>query len=367
MCRICSYMVFWRRKSICNNHLGMSAKRKLIMSANWTKPSTVLGKPPPPPQAWYSRLNTKLQMLVFVSSKGDTSLFFLKSGSVTIYVLIYMDDIIVASSSPEATSALLCDLEREFSLKDLGELHYFLGIEVTNISDGIMLSQGKYVEELLKKTCMFSCKPAWTPLSTTEKLSSHIGDSLGPVDATNYRSIVGGLQYLTFTQPNLAYSINRVYQYIQVPTTVHLTTVKMILRFVKGAIDLGLHITKSSSMLVNGFSDADWAGCLDDRRSTEGFAIFLGSNLVSWSARKQPTVPRSSTEAGYKALANATAEIIWIQTLLDELGVSHPPVVALWCDNLGATYLSANPVFHAHTKHIEVDYHFVRESSSETT
>jgi len=112
---------------------------------------------------------------------------------------------------------------------------------------------------------------------------------------------------------------------------------------------------------VSAFSDADWAGDIDDRRSTGGFAIFVGSNLVSWSARKQATVSRSSTEAEYKALANATAEVIWVQSLLKELKVPTPPTARLWCDNLGATYLTANPVFHARTKHIEIDFHFVRE------
>jgi hypothetical protein len=130
---------------------------------------------------------------------------------------------------------------------------------------------------------------------------------------------------------------------------------------VRGTADLGLQIIRSNSMLVSGFSDADWAGCVDDRRSTGGFAVFLGSNLVSWSARKQPTVSRSSTEAEYKAIANVVTEIMWIQTLLDELGILHPPTASIWCDNLGATYLSANPVFHARSKHIEVDYYFVRE------
>jgi hypothetical protein len=113
--------------------------------------------------------------------------------------------------------------------------------------------------------------------------------------------------------------------------------------------------------MVSAFSDTDWAGCVDDRRSTGGFAVFLGPNLVSWSARKQPTVSRSSTEAEYKALANATTEIMWIHKLLTELRVSHPPVARLWCDNVGARYLSANPVYHARTKHIEIDFHFIRE------
>ena len=114
-------------------------------------------------------------------------------------------------------------------------------------------------------------------------------------------------------------------------------------------------------MLVSAFLDADWAGCPDDRRSTEGFAVFIGSNLISWSARKQATMSRSSTEVEYKALANATTEVMWIQKLLDELQIPHPMAACLWCDNLGATYLSSNLIFHARTKHIEIDYHFVRE------
>jgi hypothetical protein len=124
---------------------------------------------------------------------------------------------------------------------------------------------------------------------------------------------------------------------------------------------MGLKLLKSNSLMVSSFSDADWAGCVDDKRSTGGFAVYLGENLISWTARKQATVSRSSTEAKYKSLVNATTEILLVQKLLTELKIQHPPRARLWCDNLGVTYLFANPVFHAKTKHIEIDFHFVRE------
>jgi hypothetical protein len=174
---------------------------------------------------------------------------------------------------------------------------------------------------------------------------------------------------LTLTRPDILFSVNKVCQFLHAPTIVHWATVKRILRYVKHTTKLGLKIGKTTSLMVSGFSDADWARSLDDRRSTGGFAIFLGSNLVSWNARKQATVSRSSTEAEYKALTNATAEIMWIQTLLLEFGIQAPRKAKLWCDNMGAKYISANPVFHARTKliiilcvkELQVDYHFVRE------
>jgi histone deacetylase 1/2 len=313
------------------------------------------------PRAWYARLSNKLVTLGFHTSKADTSLFYFNKGSTTVFVLVYVDDIIVVSSSSEATTGLLNELKKDFALKDLGELHYFLGMEVTKVRDGIILSQDKYATDLLRKVNMFDCKPVSTPISTSEKLFAFVGIPLGPKDATNYRSIVGGLQYLTLTRLDISFSVNKVCQFLHAPTDVHWSAVKRILRYVKSNTKIGLKISRSKSLVVSGFSDADWAGCLDDRRSTGGFAIFLGSNLVSWSARKQATVSRSSTEAEYKAVANATAEIMWIQILLKEIGIQAPRAGKLWCDNLGAKYLSSNPVFHARTKHIEVDYHFVRE------
>jgi histone deacetylase 1/2 len=171
---------------------------------------------------------------------------------------------------------------------------------------------------------MTGCKPVDTPLSTSEKLSLVDGELLSSDDSTRYRSIVGALQYITLTRPDISYSVNKVCQFLHAPTTVHWTAVKRILRYLQGTVSLGLRLNKSASILVSAFSDVDWAGCPDDRRSTGGFAVFFGSNLISWSARKQATVSRSSTEAEYKSSANATAEVIWVQTLLGELGVQQP-------------------------------------------
>jgi hypothetical protein len=219
-------------------------------------------------------------MLGFVPSKGDTSLFFY-SKSITMFVLVYVDDIIVASSSLDATTTLLCDLEQEFALKDLGSLHYFLGIEVSYISDGILLSQGKYATDLLHKAGMSSYKAMSMPLSTSERLLAHHGDLLGPQDSSNFHIIVGGLQYLTLTRPDIALAVKKVCQFLHSPTTIHFTVVKRILQYIKGTIDLGLRIMHSPSPLVSGLSDADWAGSLDDCRSIGGFAIFFGINLIS--------------------------------------------------------------------------------------
>ena len=231
----------------------------------------------------------KLQELGFKPSKADVSLFYFNKGGVIIFLLIYVDDIIVASSSAKATLALLRDLKAEFAMKDLGDLHYFLGIEVKKIGSGILLTQEKYTSDLLNRVGMIYCKPINTPMSSTEKLSIHDGEQLGATDATQYRSIVGTLQYLTLTRPDISFAVNEVCQFLHMPTTVHWSAVKRILRYLKLTPSTGLKIHRSLSTLVSAFSDADWAGCSDDRRSTGGFAVFLGSNLISWSARKQAT------------------------------------------------------------------------------
>jgi hypothetical protein len=245
------------------------------------------------------------------------------------------------------------------ALKDLGRLNFFLGVEAAWHPDGLHLSQQRYIHDLLTKTNMLLAKPISTPLSASTTLSRFEGSTI--TDPTSYRSTVGSLQYLSLTRPDIAFAVNKVSQFMQDPRDSHWSAVKHILRYLKSTISHTFCIHKNSSKQLTAYSDSDWASCPDDRRSTSGYCVLLGKNILSWSSKKQPTVSRSSTESEYKAIANAAVELTWIQTLLHELGLTSPTQPVLYCDNIGATYLASNPIYHARTKHIEIDYHFVRD------
>ena len=180
-------------------------------------------------------------------------------------------------------------------------------------------------------------------------------------DSAYYRQLVGALKYCTLTRPDVAFAVNKVCQFMHSPTKNHLQVVKRISHYLKGTIQHGLLLQHSNFFDLHAFSDADWASNPDDRWSQSGYCIFLGKSLICWSSKKQPTVSRSSTESEYRSLAAATCELMWLQMLLADLRISqyHPPI--LWCDNIGTTFLVANPVNYARTKHISMDYHFVRE------
>jgi hypothetical protein len=236
-------------------------------------------------------------------------------------------------------------------------LHYFLGIEVNSVSGGLFLTQTTYLHSILERANMVGAKPCKTPMQPALKLSKTYGTSLS--DPFLYRTIVRALQYATITRPDLVFSVNKASQFVSAPTDVHWQSVKQILRYVKGTLHHGLLLRHSPQLCLNAYCDADWAGDPDDRRSTTGYAVYLGLNIVSWSSKKHATVSRSSTEEEYRSLAMATSELLWLQSLLTKLGQLSTTTSVLWCDNLGATFLAANPVFHARTKHIELDFYFV--------
>jgi hypothetical protein len=317
------------------------------------------------PRAWFSRLSTRLLQLSFHGCKSDTSLFIYRTQAELIFFLIYVDDIIVTGPNSSSINSLLSHLQQDFAVKDLGPLNFFLGVEAIKSDHSFYLSQRRYISDLLRKTNMHEAKPISSPMASSTSLSKFQGTPLS--DPSSYRSTVGSLQYLSLTRPDIAFAVNKICQFMTNPTDLHWSAVKRILRYLKHTSHHSLFLHKDSNFTIQTFSDADWASSPDDRRSTSGYCLFLGRNLISWSSRKQRTVSRSSTKSEYRAIAHASAELVWLRSLLTELGVSSSSTPVLWCDNIGATYLTANPLFHARTKHIEIDFHFVRDLVSSKT
>ncbi|GKV44791.1 hypothetical protein SLEP1_g51949 [Rubroshorea leprosula] len=283
------------------------------------------------PRAWFDTFTLHLLKLGFHCSQADSSLFVLHNGQDTALLLLYVNGIVLTTSSSSLLQHIIENLSTKFALKDLGFLSYFLGIEVTLFSGGIFLSQAKYAKDILTRATMVEASMIATPMVVKEPHTPRDEDL---VDAQEYRKI---------------------------PTFAHLHQVKRILRYIKGTLHHVLNFYSSSTLSLTGFCDADWAGCTITRRSTTGFCIFLGANCISWSSKKQSTIARSTAEAEYRALATTTAELVWITYLLRDIGLSllNPPQV--FSDNISALHMSINPVFHAQTKHIELAYHFVRE------
>jgi hypothetical protein len=300
------------------------------------------------PRAWHQRFSGFVQQTGFTASISDIA-----------YLLLYVDDIILTASSTRLLRRITESLHSEFAMIDLGDLHHFLGISVTRSSDGLFLSQRQYAANLLQRAGMAECHSTATPVDTHAKLSAVDGAPVA--DATQYRSLAGALQYLTLTRPDLAYAVQQVCLFMHDPREPHLALLKRVLRYVKGTLSTGLHIGTGAITSLTAYSDADWAGCPDSRRSTSGYCVFLGDNLVSWSSKRQTTVSRSSAEAEYRAVAHAVAKTCWLRQLLQELHAPISSATIVYCDNVSAVYMTANPVHHRRTKHIEIDIHFVRE------
>ncbi|XP_035845135.1 uncharacterized mitochondrial protein AtMg00810-like [Helianthus annuus] len=253
----------------------------------------------------------------------------------------------------------MAKLASEFAMKDLGPLSYFLGISVTRNKNNMFLSQQSYATDIIKRANMQNCNPVSTPVDTHAKLSANSGEPFH--DPTLYRSLAGALQYLTFTRPDITYAVQQICMHMHAPRIDHWNALKRIIRYLKGTVTYGLTLGHSSAPSLLAYTDADWAGCPDTRRSTSSYCIYFGDNLISWSSKRQSTVSRSSAEAEYRGVANVVAELCWLRNLLLELHHPLTRATLVYCDNVSAIYLSGNPVQHQRTKHIELDIHFVRE------
>ncbi|XXG68216.1 hypothetical protein AAC387_Pa06g1354 [Persea americana] len=321
------------------------------------------------PRAWYHELRTFLLQFGFQNSYADTSLFVFHADGHTMYLLVYVDDLILTGDNATKVNHFIDILAQRFSIKDLGFLTYFLGVEVVPNKHGLLLSQRQYIMDLLTQTQMQDAKPVLTPIPTSPTLMLTSGSSLS--DATEYRQVVGSLQYLLITRPDIAFAVNKLSQYMHCPTTEHWSFVKRLLRYLVGIVDAGLQLYKDStlslhafsdnSLSLQAFSDADWAGDKDTFCSTSAYIVYLGNNSISWSSKKQGTVARSSTEAEYCSVANTAAELNFICFLLTDLGILLPYCPVIYCDNIGATQLCSNPIFHSRMKHVAIDFHFIRD------
>ncbi|KAH9766800.1 retrovirus-related pol polyprotein from transposon RE1 [Citrus sinensis] len=272
------------------------------------------------PRAWYDRLKESLVQWGFHISKSDTSLFIKHAGTDILLILIYVDDILVTGSNSKLIGNVIQQLNSEFALKDLWDFHYFLGIEVTPSVQGIHLSQTKYIGDILQRANMLDSKGCVTPMSTSKKLHKDKGAAFE--NPSLYRSIVGSLQYVLLTRPDLAFTVNKLSQFLSAPTILHWQACKMVLRYLQSTANYGLQFFNSGSLSLTAYSDADWGSDPDDRRSVGGSLDYI---------------------------------------LFQELNISFDQIPLLHCDNKSAEALVSNPKYHACTKHIELDIHFLKE------
>ena len=313
------------------------------------------------PRAWYERLSKHLLAHGFNKGKIDSTLFLKTKGKHIIVVQIYVDDIIFGSTNDALCKEFSDMMTNEFEMSMMGELNFFLGLQVRQMKEGIFVSQSKFSKELLKKYDMSDAKEISTPMATATKLDK---DEQGKaVNETMYRGMIGSLLYLTASRPDIMFAVCLCARFQACPKESHLKAVKRILRYVKGTIDFGLWYPKSSHFDLIGYSDADFAGCTLDRNSTSGTCHFLGPCLTSWSSKKQNSVALSTAEAEYVAVGNCVAQVLWMKQTLEDFGVlcDHIPVL---CDNTSAINIAKNPIQHSRTKHIEIRHHFIRDHVS---
>ncbi|GAB2269615.1 hypothetical protein Dimus_038779 [Dionaea muscipula] len=270
------------------------------------------------PRAWFEKFQEILLKLNFVGSTSDPSMFIHKASQGMVILLVYVDDIILTGTNDDLIRELRTSLHDHFHMKDLGTLTYFLGLEVHRSSKGIFLNQNKYTQDLIALAKLQDSTSVATPMEMNVKLTRDDGNDLP--DPTEYRQLVGSLIYLTITRPDISYVVHIVSQFMNSPKHLYLAAVKRIIRYLNDTSARGLFFPADSSTQLAAYSDSDWAGCPDTRKSTTGWCLYLGKALIAWKCKKQDQVSKSSTEAEYRAMSSASSEITWLRRLLSEIG-----------------------------------------------
>lgn len=311
------------------------------------------------PKAWFDLFTLFVKGQNYCQAQSNHTIFtkLSKEGKIAI-LIVYVDDIILTGDYHEELEILKEKMAKEFEMKDLGELRYFLGMEIARSKKGIIVSQRKYILDLLNDTGMSACKPVDTPIDPNKKLGV-VKDGT-PVNVEQYQILVGRLIYLAHTRPDIAFAVSLVSQFMHCSYEEHLKAAYRILRYLKSCPGKGLLFKKSDSRSVESFTDADWGGSFDGK-STSRYCTYVWGNLVTWRSKKKNVVARSTAEAEFRSMENGICELLWIKRVLEDLkkGIKLP--MKLFCDSKAAISISQNPVQHDRTKHVEIDRHFIKE------
>jgi hypothetical protein len=310
------------------------------------------------PRAWYECLRDFLIENGFKIGKADSTLFTRRAGDDLFVCQIYVDDIIFGSTNKACCDEFSQTMIKRFEMSMMGELNFFLGFQVKQLKEGTFLCQTKYTHDILKKFNMENAKPIKTPMGTNGHLDLDIGGK--SVDQKVYRSMIGSLLYLCASRPDIMLSVCLCARFQSNPKECHLRAVKRIMRYLVHTSHLGLWYPKGSNFKLVGYSDADYAGCKIDRKSTSGTCQFLGKSLVSWASKKQNSVALSTAEAEYVAAAHCCAQLLWMRQTLKDYGYTLNRIPLL-CDNESAIKIAENPCEHSRTKHIDIRHHFLRD------
>ncbi|GJY14879.1 putative RNA-directed DNA polymerase [Tanacetum coccineum] len=313
------------------------------------------------PRAWYDTLATYLLSNGFQRGKIDQTLFIKSHQGHILLVQIYVDDIIFGSTKKELCEEFEKLMKDKFQMSSMGELTFFLGLQVQQKKKGIFISQDKYVHEILKKFNYTDVKSASTPTDLERPLVKDA--DADDVDEHLYRSMIGSLMYLTASRPDIMFAVCACARFQVSPKTSHLLAVKRIFRYLKGKPSLGLWYSKDSPLELVAYTDSDYAGATLDRKSTTGGCQFLGNRLISWQCKKQTVVATSTTEAEYVAAASCYGQVLWIQNQLLDYGYNFMNTV-IYIDNTSTICIIENPVQHSKTKHIEIRHHFIRDCNT---
>ncbi|GJW14778.1 putative ribonuclease H-like domain-containing protein [Tanacetum coccineum] len=313
------------------------------------------------PRAWYKTLTNYLLGNGFKRRKIDQTLFIKKQKGDILLVQVYVNDIIFGSTNKDLCTAFEKLMKDKFQMSYMGELTFFLGLQVQQKEDGIFISQDKYVAEILKKFNYTDVKSASTRVDLEKPLVKD-GDA-DDVDVHLYRSMIGSLMYLTASRPDIMFAVYACARFQVTPKTSHLLAVKRIFRYLKGKPTLGLWYSRDSPFELVAYTDSDYAGATQDRKSTTGGCQFLGNRLISWQCKKQTVVATSTTKAEYVAAASCYGQVLWIQNQLLDYGYNFMNIV-INIDNNSTICIIENPVQHSKTKHIEIRHHFIRDCNA---